>query len=125
MSAQILKGVGFEFGEVAQLTDEWEVRFDQLLDWRLWNADAAVDTCGVSGGDFSWVGADWGARGGPAARELALWVQLQREFRRRCLLPAEGVYRLDVLGFEWEPQVSPGSSNAQVGHSASSRWSDV
>ena len=106
LPAQILKGVGFEFGEVAQLTDEWEVRFDQLLDWRLWNADAAVDTCSVSGGDFSWVGADWGACGGPAARELALWVQLQREFRRRCLLPAEGVYRLDVLGFQWEPKVS-------------------
>ena len=101
---QILTGIGFEFGEVAQLTDEWENRFDQLLDWIQWNTQAARDTCGISG-EFSWVGADWGARGGPAARELSLWVQLQREFRRRYLLPIEGVSRLEVLGFEWEPQV--------------------
>ena len=48
---------------------------------------------------------DWGARGGPAARELALWVQLQREFRRRHLLPAEAIRRLDAVGFDWDPQV--------------------
>lgn len=34
--AQILEGLGFEFGEVAQITDDWEVHFDQLLDWLLW-----------------------------------------------------------------------------------------
>ena len=102
---QILTGVGFEFGEVAQLTDEWESRFDQLLDWKSWNVDAALDSCGISG-EFSWVGADWGERGGPAARELGLWVWLQREFWRRSLLPLEGIRRLEALGFEWEPKVS-------------------
>jgi hypothetical protein len=33
---QILEGLGFEFGEVAQITDDWEMHFDQLLDWLLW-----------------------------------------------------------------------------------------
>lgn len=108
LCVQILTGVGFEFGEVAQLTDEWESRFDQLLDWKSWNVDAALDTCGISG-EFSWVGADWGERGGPAARELALWVWLQREFWRRSLLPLEGIRRLEALGFEWEPKVSRAS----------------
>jgi len=31
--------MGFEFGEVAQMTDEWENRFDQLLEWMLWNRE--------------------------------------------------------------------------------------
>lgn len=38
-SPQILEGLGFEFGEVAQITDDWEVHFDQLLDWLLWLDD--------------------------------------------------------------------------------------
>jgi hypothetical protein len=40
---QILEGLGFEFGEVAQITDDWEMHFDQLLDWLLW-LDADDDT---------------------------------------------------------------------------------
>ncbi len=52
-----------------------------------------------------WVGMDWGAFGGPAAREVALWVQLQREFRRRNLLSAPAVTRLNAIGFQWEPKV--------------------
>ena len=36
---QILLDMGFEFGEVAQMTDEWENRFDQLLEWMLWNRE--------------------------------------------------------------------------------------
>ena len=43
--------------------------------------------------------------GGPAAREAALWVQLQREFKRRNLLPLVAVRRLDALDFQWEPKV--------------------
>lgn len=39
LSPQILEGLGFEFGEVAQITDDWEVHFDQLLDWLLWLDD--------------------------------------------------------------------------------------
>ncbi len=54
---------------------------------------------------LDWVGMDWGAFGGPAAREVALWVQLQREFRRRNLLSADAVRRLTAIGFEWEPKV--------------------
>jgi hypothetical protein len=52
-----------------------------------------------------WVGMEWGSFGGPAAREVCLWVQLQREFRRRSLLPAVAVRRLDAIGFQWETQV--------------------
>lgn len=49
---------------------------------------------------------EWGAVGGPAAREAALWVQLQREFRNRNLLPVQAIRRLDALDFPWEPQVT-------------------
>ncbi len=94
---QILDAMDFEFGEVAQLTDVWEDRFDQLLDWMLWNEEASEE--------FTWVGLDWGERGGRAARELALWVQLQREFRRRTLLTSEAVRRLEAINFRWEPEV--------------------
>lgn len=33
---QVLYAMGFEFGEVAQLTEEWESKFDQLIEWLLW-----------------------------------------------------------------------------------------
>ena len=33
---QVLYAMGFEFGEVAQLTEEWEAKFDQLIEWLLW-----------------------------------------------------------------------------------------
>ena len=91
---QILERMGFEFGDVAQVTEEWELRFDQLIDWMLWH--------GENGQTFSWVGIDWGARGGITARELALWMALQREFRRRQLLPAEAELRFEALHVEWE-----------------------
>jgi len=32
----VLYAMGFEFGEVAQLTEEWESKFDQLIEWLLW-----------------------------------------------------------------------------------------
>lgn len=51
-----LQGLGFEFGEVAQMTDEWEHRFDQLIDWMLWHKENQQR--------FSWLGIDWGHRGG-------------------------------------------------------------
>ena len=44
----------------------------------------------------------------PAARELALWVRLQGEFRRRSLLPAEAIKRFEAIGVEWESQVGGG-----------------
>lgn len=91
---QILERMGFEFGDLAQITEEWELRFDQLIDWMLWH--------GENGQVFSWVGVDWGARGGVTARELALWMALQREFRRRQLLPAEAEHRFEALHVQWE-----------------------
>ena len=57
-------------------------------------------------GAQDWACMEWGAVGGPAAREAALWVQLQREFRKRSLLPTQAIRRLDALGFPWEPQVA-------------------
>jgi hypothetical protein len=92
---QILERMGFEFGDLAQVTEEWEHRFDQLIDWVLWH--------GENRQRFSWAGADWGERGGATARELALWLALQREFRRRALLPAEAVQRFEAIHVEWEP----------------------
>lgn len=56
---------------------------------------------------FNWLGFDWGRKGGLQARELALWVQLQREFRRRNLLGTDAVKRLETIGFNWEPEVNP------------------
>ncbi len=32
----ILAAIGFEFGEEANVTAEWEAHFDQLVDWLLW-----------------------------------------------------------------------------------------
>ncbi len=52
-----------------------------------------------------WVGLEWGAFGGPAAREVALWVALQREFRARNLLAPPAVRRLSAVGFRWAPEV--------------------
>ncbi|BDA51016.1 hypothetical protein COCOBI_17-2350 [Coccomyxa sp. Obi] len=100
----ILLEMGFEFGEEAQMTEEWEWRFDSLVELLLMRETK------VSAGELSrrslhdWMGMDWGAFGGPAAREVALWVQLQREFRRRNLLSAPAVTRLNAIGFEWEPK---------------------
>ncbi|CAL8466147.1 g5683 [Coccomyxa elongata] len=100
----ILLEMGFEFGEEAQMTEEWEWRFDSLVELLLMRETK------VSAGELSqrslhdWVGMEWGAFGGPAAREVALWVQLQREFRRRNLLSAPAVTRLNAIGFEWEPK---------------------
>ena len=158
----ILVSMGFEFGEVAQLTEEWEHRFDQvsgwvggggargagrrregagckrasrphriaavvystarqatyegsalrdlhphsstapsmaigcvqLVDWMLWHNENRQP--------FSWLGADWGARGGITARELALWITLQREYRARGLLPADALTRFDAIGVQWD-----------------------
>ena len=51
---------------------------------------------------FSWLGGDWGARGGITARELALWTTLQREYRARGLLPGEALSRFEAIGVQWE-----------------------
>ena len=124
---QILMSMGFEFGEVAQLTEEWEHRFDQvsvwralthvwerhlpayhrahrprpspaqLIDWMLWH--------GENQQVFSWLGVDWGMRGGITARELALWVTLQKAYRLRGLLPTEALSRFEAIGVHWESMV--------------------
>lgn len=52
----ILERMGFEFGDLAQVTDEWEHRFDQLIDWVLWHRENHQKFC--------WLGIDWGERGG-------------------------------------------------------------
>ena len=59
------------------------------------------------GEEARWRCLEWGLRGGPQAREVALWVQLQREIRRRGLLPVEAVARLSTLGFQWATQARP------------------
>lgn len=89
----ILERMGFEFGDLAQVTEEWETRFDMLVDWVLWH--------GESGETFSWDLINWGKKGGITARELALWISLQREFYRRQLLPAEAVQRFEAVHGGW------------------------
>jgi len=89
----ILERMGFEFGDLAQVTEEWETRFDMLVDWVLWH--------GESGDTFSWDLINWGKKGGITARELALWISLQREFFRRQLLPAEAVQRFEAVYSGW------------------------
>jgi hypothetical protein len=89
----ILERMGFEFGDLAQVTEEWETRFDMLVDWVLWH--------GESGETFSWDLINWGKKGGITARELALWISLQREFYRRQLLPAEAVQRFEAVYSGW------------------------
>ncbi|KAK9794360.1 hypothetical protein WJX73_004870 [Symbiochloris irregularis] len=104
----ILEAIGFDFGNEAQITEEWETRFDQLVDWLLWKE-------GKVGSALDWVGLEWGAQGGLRAREVVLWSQLQREFKKRCLLPDAAIKRLDAIGFCWDPQ---------VGQPADVRWMD-
>ncbi len=36
----VLESIGLEFGDEAQMTPEWEARFDQLVEWRLWQVRA-------------------------------------------------------------------------------------
>ena len=36
----ILESIGFDFGDEAQMTAGWEERFDQLVEWLLWQARA-------------------------------------------------------------------------------------
>lgn len=50
-------------------------------------------------------GLDWGEKGGPAARECALWVQLQRELRNRGIMEEETEKRLNATHMVWTPQV--------------------
>jgi hypothetical protein len=102
---QVLERLGFEFGDLAHITEHWEQRFDQLIDWMLWH--------GENGQVFSWVGIDWGERGGVTAREVALWMTLQKEFRRRQLLPDEAEQRFEAIGVQWEPAPE---------HAAEDRW---
>jgi hypothetical protein len=66
----------------------------QLVDWMLWHNENQQP--------FSWLGGDWGARGGITARELALWTTLQREYRARGLLPGEALSRFEAIGVQWE-----------------------
>ena len=62
-----------------------------------------------------WLGWDWGIQGGRIARELALWVNLQRECWRRGLLLKDAVARLTLIGFQWQPQVTWPFSEGRVG----------
>eukprot|EP00889_Picochlorum_renovo_P004082 jgi/Picre1/31112/NNA_006466.t1 len=49
---QFLERMGFEFGDLAQVTEEWETRFDMLVDWVLWHGESG-ETFSVSSIDDS------------------------------------------------------------------------
>mmetsp|Transcript_37594 Transcript_37594/g.96186 ORF Transcript_37594/g.96186 Transcript_37594/m.96186 type:complete len:748 (-) Transcript_37594:129-2372(-) len=98
---QMLTMVGFKFAQIAAITEEWEELFDELMEWKMWHEAEGVP--------MSWDLLRWGQAGGPQARRLAIWVQLQREFVRRGLLPPEGRERLEYVGVQWEqpPDTDP------------------
>ncbi len=50
----ILKALGFEFGEIAHMTADWERQFDALLDWVMWCEEQQLQ--------MNWLGLDWGTR---------------------------------------------------------------
>lgn len=54
----------------------------QLVDWLFWHYENQQR--------FSWLGVDWGARGGITARELALWTTLQVR-GACCVVAGQGV----------------------------------
>lgn len=84
----------------------------QLVDWMLWHNENQQP--------FSWLGIDWGARGGITARELALWTTLQREYRARGLLPGEALSRFDAIGVQWDSaQASGAAAGRGRGHAGS------
>ena len=91
----VLEQMGFDFGQTAQVTEEWEHRFDQLIDWILWHKENSQV--------FTWLALDWGERGGSTARELAIWMTLQQEYHRRNVLSREAIQRLEALDVVWEP----------------------
>mmetsp|Transcript_6443 Transcript_6443/g.18579 ORF Transcript_6443/g.18579 Transcript_6443/m.18579 type:complete len:900 (-) Transcript_6443:636-3335(-) len=109
---EILDALGFEFGEVAQRTDDWETHFDQLMDWQHWlhvHAETDAGRPNAARGEAEvpghlTCGLDWGEKGGPAARECALWVQLQRELRNRGIMEEETEKRLNATHMVWTPQ---------------------
>jgi hypothetical protein len=96
----VLQRMNFDFGQTAQITEEWEFRFDQLIDWLLWHQE--------NDQIFNWMALDWGERGGATARELSIWLALQAEYRRRKLLPKEAEKRFEALGVEWLDTPVPG-----------------
>ena len=129
--SEALAASGFDFGEVALLTDAWEARFDQLVELRLTAAAAAASPGasrssaalaaalpGGSAGD--WLGAGWGPRCGSLGRALAVWCALQRALRRRGLLPDCVAARLDAVGFDWAADEEPGGSSGGADLSARS-----
>lgn len=48
---QILYALGFEFGEVAVITQEWEEYFDMLVEWLMWHKEQIKLV--------NWNGMDW------------------------------------------------------------------
>ncbi|RMZ55522.1 hypothetical protein APUTEX25_000105 [Auxenochlorella protothecoides] len=91
----LLQSLGFEFGEVAQLTEEWEVHFDQLFELILWHRGQQRP--------FPWLGLGWSCFGGSQGLELARWLILQREYHRRRILPQSALQRFEILNIQWHP----------------------
>lgn len=65
----ILEMLQFDFGGNAQLTHDWERRFDELVDWVL--------ACVERGKPVDWGLMSWGVEGGGRGLHLAMWAQLQ------------------------------------------------
>ena len=74
-----LDEVGFEWNPIESL---WEERFNELRAHNAEHGDVNVPSTSTS---------------------LASWVQSQRKNRKKGILPAEKIQRLDEIGFDWNP----------------------
>ena len=114
--AAALAFAGFDFGDVAQVTDAWEASFDELVDAML-GAPAAASGAAPTPVPGEPRATTLAAMGRPS---LGLWVALQRTFKARGLLSPAVAKRLDAVGFGWWPPVGSGGVGASPA-TASSR----
>eukprot|EP01026_Neomeris_dumetosa_P008718 TRINITY_DN12828_c0_g1_i4.p1 TRINITY_DN12828_c0_g1~~TRINITY_DN12828_c0_g1_i4.p1 ORF type:complete len:688 (+),score=102.98 TRINITY_DN12828_c0_g1_i4:364-2427(+) len=108
--ALILQSLGFDFREEAQVTSSWETTFKTLQEWLKWHEDSKIT--------FRWNCLQWGKQGGQKARELAVWVQFQRELLRRQQLSSEAQEKLSSLGNDSESWYKVDQQNVVNGEDA-------
>jgi len=97
----ILSDIGVAFEAVQQITTEWESRFDHLLDFKA--------VCAERGLPFPWDAALWFLVPDPRLWDLARWLELQRELRRRRLTAPDAVDRMEAVGTVWVPEDEEGT----------------
>ena len=85
-------GFDWELKERGALADLWEQRYTEMVAFKEMHGHTRVP------------------KRPPGNRVLWHWRHVQREFRRKGMLKAERIARLDAIGFEWEEP--PGASRS-------------